>query len=152
VKWAKVAWKPSTYDITQKKSAPPNQIIYFIGNYKSCRVFGFGCSNSKFLGLRLHSSGTEQVSRKDSTAFRPSTRHKSAHDHQRTFTIMITVTATSHSIPLIVGMIITDTQAQHWAYHVAYNAQGTPFHHGFSLLISVECACVKHYPWLCCTT
>jgi len=23
---------------------------------------------------------------------------------------------------------------------------GTPQHHGFSLLISVECACVDHYP------
>jgi len=34
------------------------------------------------------------------------------------------------------------------AYHVAYNAQGRAVHHGFSLLISVECACVKHndYP------
>jgi len=31
------------------------------------------------------------------------------------------------------------------AYHVEHNAQSTlPPHHGFSLLISVECA--EHYP------
>jgi len=27
------------------------------------------------------------------------------------------------------------------AYHVEHNAQSTPPHHGFSLLISVECYC-----------
>jgi len=36
-------------------------------------------------------------------------------------------------------------------YHVEHNAQGTPAHHGFNLLISVECACAKHYPWVYCT-
>jgi len=36
------------------------------------------------------------------------------------------------------------------AYHVEHNAHGMPLwlYHGFSLLISVECACVQHYPWV----
>jgi len=38
------------------------------------------------------------------------------------------------------------------AHHFEHkNAQGTPPHHGFSLLISVECACVELYPWVYCT-
>jgi len=37
------------------------------------------------------------------------------------------------------------------AYGVERNAQGTQPHHGFSLLISVECACAEHYLWLHCT-
>jgi len=32
------------------------------------------------------------------------------------------------------------------AYHVEHNAQGKQPHHGFNLLISVECACVEYYP------
>jgi len=28
-KWAKVAKKPSTYDVTHKKNAPPKQKIFF---------------------------------------------------------------------------------------------------------------------------
>jgi len=32
------------------------------------------------------------------------------------------------------------------AHHAEHNAQGTPRHHGFSLLISVECACAEYYP------
>jgi len=35
--------------------------------------------------------------------------------------------------------------------YVEHNVQDTPSHHGFSLLISVECACVEHYPWVYCT-
>jgi len=37
------------------------------------------------------------------------------------------------------------------AYHVEHNAQGKQPHHGFNLLISVECACVEYYPWVYCT-
>jgi len=33
------------------------------------------------------------------------------------------------------------------AHCVERSAHGTP-HHGFNLLISVECACVEHYPWV----
>jgi len=33
-------------------------------------------------------------------------------------------------------------------HHVEHNTQGTLLYHGFSLLISVECACVEHYPWV----
>jgi len=34
------------------------------------------------------------------------------------------------------------------AHRVEHDAQGTLLHHSFSLLISVECACVEHYPGL----
>jgi len=37
------------------------------------------------------------------------------------------------------------------AYQVEHNLQGTPPHHGFSLVISVEWTCVEHYPWVYCT-
>jgi len=39
------------------------------------------------------------------------------------------------------------------AYHVERDAHGTPLwlYHCFSLLISVECACVQHYLWVYCT-
>jgi len=37
------------------------------------------------------------------------------------------------------------------AYHVEYDAQGASLHYGFSLLISVECARVEHYPYVYCT-
>jgi len=37
------------------------------------------------------------------------------------------------------------------AYHIEHNAQGTPTHHGFSLLNNIECVCVEHYPWVYCT-
>jgi len=36
------------------------------------------------------------------------------------------------------------------AYHVEHNAQGTPPHHGFNILINIECACVEYYPWVYC--
>jgi len=36
-------------------------------------------------------------------------------------------------------------------FHAEYNVQGTPPHHSFNLLISVECACVEHYPCVYCT-
>jgi len=39
MKWDKVAYKYSTYDITHKKSETQNQIIVFTANYKTCRVF-----------------------------------------------------------------------------------------------------------------
>jgi len=45
---------------------------------------------------------------------------------------------------LIVETIITSHMGT--AYHVEHHAQGTPQHHGFSLLISVGYACVEHYP------
>jgi len=34
----------------------------------------------------------------------------------------------------------------HTAYHVEHKVQGTLPDHGFSLLLSVERACVEHYP------
>jgi len=52
--------------------------------------------------------------------------------------------ATEHYIRLVVERIITSHAGI--AFYVEYNAQGTPPYHGFSLLISVECACVEHYP------
>jgi len=30
--------------------------------------------------------------------------------------------------------------------YVEHNSQGAPSHHGFSLLIHLECACVEYYP------
>jgi len=56
---------------------------------------------------------------------------------------MITTAATACNIRVIVETII----ASHTGIpYVEHNAQGTPPHHSFSLLISVECACVEHYP------
>jgi len=34
--------------------------IFFVGNYKTCRVFGFSSSHLKLLWLRLHSPGTDR--------------------------------------------------------------------------------------------
>jgi len=70
------------------------------------------------------------------------TQHKRAHDHQRMFRILITMAATERNIRLIAETIITSHTGT--AYNVEHNAQGTPPHHGFSLLVSVECACVEH--------
>jgi len=44
----------------------------------------------------------------------------------------------------IIGTILTSHKGM--AYHVEHNAQGTPPHHDFSPLISVECAYVEYYP------
>jgi len=65
-------------------------------------------------------------------------QHKRAHDHQRTFRIMITTAATARNIQLIAGTIITSHMGI--AYQVEHNAQGSGRHHDFNLLISVECA------------
>jgi len=64
---------------------------------------------------------------------------------------VITTTSTARNIRLIEETSITFNTIL--AYHVEYNAQGTPLHHGFSLLITVMslCACVEHYPWVYCT-
>jgi len=51
---------------------------------------------------------------------------------------------TARKIRLFVEMIPTPHMGI--AYHVEYNAQGTPLHHGFSSLISVKCAYVVYYP------
>jgi len=38
------------------------------------------------------------------------------------------------------------------AYHAEHNAQGTPPHQGFKLLISFECTYVEeYYPWVYCS-
>jgi len=67
------------------------------------------------------------------------TQHMRDHDQQRTFWIIITAATTARNIRLIVEMII----ASHMGIssHVVHNAEGTPPHQGFSLLISVEFAC-----------
>jgi len=49
---------------------------------------------------------------------------------------MITTAATACNIPLIVETIIASHTGMAYVEH---NAQGTPPHHGFSLLISVDC-------------
>jgi len=64
-------------------------------------------------------------------------QHKSAHDHQQTFRIMITTAATACNIRLILETTITSHIGI--AYQVEYNAQDMLRYHGFSLLISVEC-------------
>jgi len=56
---------------------------------------------------------------------------------------MITTPATERNIRLLVETMITSHVIE---YHLEHNAEGTPPHHGFSLLISVECAYVEHYP------
>jgi len=72
------------------------------------------------------------------------TQHRRAHDHQLTFRITVTTAATERHIRLIVETIITSHTGI--AHRVEHDTQGTPPHHGFNLLISVECARVKHYP------
>jgi len=61
---------------------------------------------------------------------------------------MITTTATACNIPPIVETIIASHTGMD---NVEHNAQSTPPHHGFILLISVECASVEHYPRVYCT-
>jgi len=56
---------------------------------------------------------------------------------------MITTAATACNIQLMVEMIITSHTDMAYVEH---KAQGMPPHHGISLLIDVECACVEHYP------
>jgi len=56
---------------------------------------------------------------------------------------MITTAATACNIRLIVEMIIASHTGMAYVEH---NAQGTPPHHGFSVLVSIECACVENYP------
>jgi len=58
---------------------------------------------------------------------------------------MITTAEIARNNRLIVDTIISSHTG------IAYHVQGTPPHHGFSLLINVECACVDHYPWVHCT-
>jgi len=38
-KWAKVAWKSSTYDVTHKNQQPLTKNIFFIAKCKTCQVF-----------------------------------------------------------------------------------------------------------------
>ena len=71
------------------------------------------------------------------------TQHWRAHDHKRTFRIMITTAVTASNSGLIVETIITSYTGI--AYHLEYHAQGTRPHHGFSQLTNIECACVEHY-------
>ena len=75
---------------------------------------------------------------------RSSTQRKSAHDHQRIFRILITTATTVRNILLMVENIITSHTGI--AHHVEHNPEGTQPHHGFNLLISVECACIEHDP------
>jgi len=64
---------------------------------------------------------------------------------------MIRIAVIARNIRLIEEMIIASYAGM--AYHVERNAHGTPPHphHGFSLLISVKCASVEHYPRVYCT-
>jgi len=55
---------------------------------------------------------------------------------------MITTAIIARNIRIIVETIITSHTGI--AYHLEHNTQGTLPHHGFSLLISIECACVEH--------
>jgi len=59
---------------------------------------------------------------------------------------MITTAGTARNIRLILEATITSHAGI--AYHVEYNAQGTPPHHGFSLLNCVQGACAKRYLWV----
>jgi len=52
--------------------------------------------------------------------------------------------AAARSIQLIVEMIIMSHTVT--TYQVEHKAQGTLPHCGFSLLISIGCVCVEHYP------
>ena len=63
-------------------------------------------------------------------------QHKHAHDHQQVYEIMIIVAATQHNIRLIVGTNVMLNMGI--AYYIQHNAQSTPLHYGFSLLISVD--------------
>jgi len=65
-------------------------------------------------------------------------QHKRADDHQRTF-----AATTARNIRLIEGTILTSHTGI--ACHVEHNAQRTWPHHGFNLLISVECTYIEEY-------
>jgi len=67
------------------------------------------------------------------------------HEHRG----MPNTAAAEHNIRLIIVTIITSHMGM--AYDVEHHAQSTPPHHGFSQLISVEYACVEHYPCVYCT-
>jgi len=75
--------------------------------------------------------------------------HNHANDQQGMYRYMITTATTAYNIWLIVETIIASHMGM--AYHVEHTAQGMPLNHRFSLLISVECVCVKDYPWVFCT-
>jgi len=62
-------------------------------------------------------------------------------NHQRAVRIVITTAITARIIRLIAETMITSHRGI--PYHVEHNAQGTPPHRGFSLLICSECACVR---------
>jgi len=72
------------------------------------------------------------------------TQHKRAHNHQRTFRVIITAAVTARNIRLIAETIITSHTGI--LHHVEHKTEGKPPHHGLSLLISIECACVEHMP------
>jgi len=55
---------------------------------------------------------------------------------------MLKTAATARNIRLMVENIIMPHKGV--AHHFEHDAQGTPPHHGFSLFISVEFACVEH--------
>jgi len=50
----------------------------------------------------------------------------------------------------IIGTILASHKGS-LAYHVEHYAQGTPLHHDFNPLISVECAYEEYYPCVYCT-
>jgi len=53
VKWARVTWITSTYDVTHKKMCNPNQKLFFIANYKTCQVFWAFEEHSTAFGARV---------------------------------------------------------------------------------------------------
>ena len=127
----------------KKIRTPKPKNFFFIGNYKTCRVFGFSSSHLKLLWLRLHSPGTDRSLGKIRQL---SDQHKTQ-VCSRSPTNICNYDNSDRNC----AQHSTDCRDDYYrhtgiAYHVAYNAQGTMLHHGFSPLISVECACVKHYP------
>jgi len=77
------------------------------------------------------------VSRKDSVAFRRNTSVLTITNER------INLWSQRPQLSATFNFITSHTGV---AYHV--ERQGTPLHHGFSLLISAEYASVQHYPWV----
>ena len=83
----------------------------------------------------------------NATHMRPvqiSVKQTCAQDHQQAYRIVKTMAATACNIQLIAETITASHTGM--AYHVEHNAQGMTPHHGLSLLIRIESACVEHMP------
>ena len=149
-KWSGRRWPESPPLMTslKKNPHPKTKIIFFHWKLQDLPSLWLRLQPFKIAWALAPQPWHWQVFRKYLTVYRPSTKHECSRSP--------TNICDYDNSDCNCAQHCTDCRDDYCrhtgiACHVAYNAQGTPLHHGFSLLISVECACVKHYPWLCCT-